>query len=182
MHRKPLLDAIADYGSRYPGEAESVQRISEFVAQHSDCFQRSLAVGHITGSAWLVNAENSHALFTHHRKLNLWLQLGGHADGESTVQNVALREACEESGLSMLQLVDASIFDIDIHLIPARKSEAAHYHYDVRYLIQAKGDEALTVSDESHDLAWFSAAEIAAQFSDQSILRMTHKWHTVLTS
>lgn len=178
MHRKPLLDAITEYGSRYPTEGETVQRISAFVEEQTDCFQRSLAVGHITGSAWIVDAENNRALFTHHRKLNAWLQLGGHADGESIVQNVALREAREESGLSTLQLVDAAIFDIDIHQIPARGAEAAHYHYDVRYLIQAMGEEALTVSDESHDLAWFSAAEIAARFSEESILRMARKWHS----
>lgn len=180
MHRNPLLDAIAAYGSRYPAEAETVQRITTFVADHTDCFQRSLETGHITGSAWIVNAENSHALFTHHRKLNMWLQLGGHADGESIVQNVALREAQEESGLTCLELVQAAIFDIDIHPIPERKSadkiEKAHFHYDVRYLIRATDAQPLTVSDESHDLGWFSAAEIRAQFMDRSILRMVEKW------
>lgn len=180
MHRKPLLDAIAEYGSRYPTENETVERIATFVTEHADCFERSLEIGHITGSAWVVNAKNSHALFTHHRKLNMWLQLGGHADGESIVQNVALREAREESGLSALELMQPTIFDIDIHRIPERKTaskvEKSHLHYDVRYLIRATSDEPLTISHESHDLAWFATAEIRTQLTDPSILRMVDKW------
>jgi len=176
MHRKPLLTAIARYRLRYPNEAETVNRMTRFVEQHTDCFQRTLETGHITGSAWIVNAENSRALFTHHRKLNMWLQLGGHADGESAVQNVAMREAREESGLSSLELVSAEIFDIDIHLIPERKSEKAHFHYDVRYLLRTQADESVSVSEESHDLAWLSPEEIAAQLGDESIQRMARKW------
>lgn len=178
MHRKPLLAAIARYGLRYPNEAETVNRITRFIEQHKDCFQRTLEIGHITGSAWIINAKNSHALFTHHRKLNMWLQLGGHADGESSVQNVALREAYEESGLSSLELLSAEIFDIDIHLIPERKGEKAHFHYDVRYLIRTQRDDPVSISKESYDLAWFSPEEIAAQFGDESIQRMARKWQS----
>lgn len=182
MHRKYLCHSLAAYGQRFPAETAVVTRFIEFVESHTDCFERSLQIGHVTGSAWVINAENSQALFTHHRKLNRWLQLGGHADGESYVPNVALREAVEESGLTQLQLLDEAIFDIDIHLIPARKQEPAHYHYDVRYLIQATGQEQIQASDESNDLAWFTLDEINRLIDEESIQRMARKWQLHMKS
>lgn len=86
-----------------------------------------------------MNAAGTHVLLTHHRKLGAWFQLGGHADGESDVSKVALQEALEESGLQDLELVGEHIFDIDIHLIPARKGDPDHYHFDVRFLVRASG-------------------------------------------
>jgi ADP-ribose pyrophosphatase YjhB (NUDIX family) len=106
-----------------------------FAGAHTDCCERTLAEGHFTGSAWLVSADGERVLLTHHRKLGRWLQLGGHADGEGDLAAVALREAEEESGLSRL-LVEPEIFDLDRHLIPARGSEPAHWHYDVRFLAE----------------------------------------------
>lgn len=174
--RMLLLHAFAAYGKRYPDEQETVARFTDFVQTNVDCFERSLQIGHITGSAWVINQAGTHALFTHHRKLNLWLQLGGHADGDGNVARVAMREAFEESGLVYLALADEAIFDLDAHTIPARGDEPEHIHYDVRYLVQATAEEPFQISEESHDLAWFSAKEIFERFEDESILRMARKW------
>lgn len=176
--RTALLNAFAHYAVLYPAEQETAQRFSDFVQQYAECFERSLKIGHITGSAWVINRAGTHALFTHHRKLNVWLQVGGHADGDPNVARVAMREAEEESGLVDLILVSDAIFDLDAHTIPARGDEPEHVHYDVRYLIQATSDEPFQISDESHDLAWFSADEIMSRFEDESILRMARKWIT----
>ena len=90
---------------------------------------------------------------THHRKLDRWLQLGGHADGDRDLAAVALREAEEESGLVDL-VVLPDIFDLDRHWIPERGDVPGHWHYDVRYVVRATGSEDFAVSDESHALAW----------------------------
>ena len=117
-------------------------------------------------------------LLTHHRKLNRWLQLGGHADGDGDLAAVALREAEEESGLSGLTL-EGGIFDLDRHLIPARGEEPAHWHYDVRFVVRA-GNEEFEVSEESHSLAWKSIAEIATNATDdESLRRMAREWLTL---
>lgn len=176
MHRRPLLTQLRAYAQRHPAEDETVQRLIAFVEEYPNCFERSLQVGHITGSAWVVNRDGSRALFTHHRKLDAWLQLGGHADGEADVPRVALREAEEESGLAELRLFSEEIFDVDIHAIPARGAEPAHFHYDVRYVVQAIGSDAFRVSNESHDLAWIPISDVLAQFNEESILRMARKW------
>ena len=115
-------------------------------------------------------------LLTHHKKLGLWLQLGGHADGERDLRIAALKEAEEESGLRALRIEDG-IFDLDRHRIPEHKGVPAHWHYDVRYIVRAGEDEAYTVSDESHDLAWRAIAELAIDDSaDASLRRMARKW------
>ncbi|SEI84431.1 NUDIX hydrolase [Frateuria terrea] len=147
-----------------------------FLASAPQVFERSHAPGHFTGSAWLVSADGERVLLTHHRKLGRWLQLGGHADGDTDLARVALREAEEESGLRDLT-VEPGIFDLDCHLIPARGAVAAHWHYDVRYVVRATGSEAFAVSEESLDLAWRPIRAIAQDAqADESLRRMARRW------
>lgn len=135
-----------------------------------------MLVGHFTGSAWLVSRDGQRVLLTHHRKLQRWLQLGGHADGDRDLARVALREAQEESGLADLD-VEPAIFDLDRHRIPARGDEPAHWHYDVRFVVHARGSEAFAVSAESLALAWCDIARLAGDpETDASVRRMAQKW------
>ncbi|HAK50535.1 MAG TPA: nucleoside triphosphate hydrolase [Gammaproteobacteria bacterium] len=120
-------------------------------------------------------------MLTHHRKLDRWLQPGGHADGQSDVLAVAMREAEEESGLWEIEPVSDSLFDIDIHLIPARGNEAEHFHYDCRFLLRSVGSDQYTVSEESDDLAWILLSDMASYTSEVSITRMVDKVRSYLT-
>ena len=101
MHRNDLLLKLAEYATAWPEEAETTQPLIDFVEANPDCYERHLQIGHVTGSAWVVNQAGTHVLLTHHKKLNLWLQLGGHADGNSDILEAALREVQEESMLRM---------------------------------------------------------------------------------
>lgn len=175
MHRNPLLKLLHDYGRNHPQETAVTHRLMAFVRAHPDCCQNSLTIGHVTGSAWVVNEAGSHVLLTHHRKLDRWLQLGGHADGEMDLLAVAWREAREESGIVAIEPVTAAVFDLDIHPIPARGAVPAHDHYDVRFAFRVNGPAAFRVSDESHALAWMPIAELT-KTADESIGRMARKW------
>lgn len=178
MNQPPfdLASALADYRRRHPAEAASSALFGDFLASEGALFERSHPPGHFTGSAWLVSADGERVLLTHHRKLGRWLQLGGHADGDADLAQVALREAEEESGLVDL-VVDAAIFDLDRHAIPARGSEPGHWHYDVRFVVRATGSEDFAVSEESLALAWKPVAEMAGDPSaDESLRRMARKW------
>jgi 8-oxo-dGTP pyrophosphatase MutT (NUDIX family) len=167
---------FSEYARRWPAEAATAAHFADLLDEREDPFRRERLAGHFTASCWLVDARGERALLTHHRKLGLWLQLGGHADGERDLRVAALKEAEEESGLSGLRLEDG-IFDLDRHWIPEHKGVPAHGHYDVRYVVRAGDDEAYVVSDESHDLAWRPIVELAAEAdADASVRRMAAKW------
>lgn len=170
-----MLHLLARYRHRHPDEAQLVARYASFVEGHADCFKRSLQLGHVTGSAWLLDAAAERVLLTHHRKLNRWLQPGGHADGDSDVHRVAMKEAAEESGLAAIEFVTQELFDLDIHQIPARGEEPAHWHYDCRFLLKSAGADAFTVSGESHDLAWVPFDQLGDYTDEVSMLRMNEK-------
>lgn len=176
MHRNALLDILGRHEPRDSHEGASLAQIDAFVRAHAGCFERSLAVGHITGSAWLINRAGTHVLLTHHRKLDMWLQLGGHADGDPDVLAVALREAREESGIDDIVPVSTDIFDVDVHPIPERSGKPPHDHYDIRFLLTATGSEKTKISDESNDLRWFSADDVLRLDVDASVRRMHAKW------
>lgn len=145
-----------------------------FVNTHPDCFERTLLVGHITGSAWIVDEGQQYTLLVHHRKLDRWFQPGGHCDGEPDVLKVAVKEAEEETGL-IVRPLDDKIFDVDVHLIPERKNVPAHFHYDIRFLLVAAKHQPLVISEESKDLAWVKMGEVTAYNDSDSVVRMATK-------
>ncbi|TZF90048.1 NUDIX hydrolase [Lysobacter lacus] len=172
-----LRSDLDGYAARWPDEAETVAHFGELLAAlDTRPFTRERLAGHFTGSAWLVDRGGTRVLLTHHRKLGRWLQLGGHADGDPDLSRVALKEAEEESGLDDLTL-EPGLFDLDRHWIPARGDTPAHWHYDVRYVVRAGGNEAFVVSDESLALAWREVHELLHEpASDDSVRRMSRKW------
>jgi 8-oxo-dGTP pyrophosphatase MutT (NUDIX family) len=185
MHRRPLLDMLTAYRQVFPAEADIVDRIGDLVQSHTNCFDRACRPGHITGAAWILSPDRRRCLLTHHRKLDRWLQLGGHADGQWQVHEVALREAREESGMTAFDFVpiDGALLplDLDVHDIPARFDSAgrpiedAHQHHDIRFLLVAHPGQAIRVSDESHDVAWFTPDEVFELTTDDSVLRLLRK-------
>jgi 8-oxo-dGTP pyrophosphatase MutT (NUDIX family) len=177
-HGSGLVGALVDYARRWPAEMDVVQDFLALLAGAGDPFVRARVDGHFTGSAWVVSADGRRTLLTHHRKLDRWLQPGGHADGDMDLARVALREADEETGVAGLRLGEGdAIFDLDRHWIPERGEVAGHWHYDVRYVVRAGDDEQFVVSDESHDLAWVDVATLADDpASDESMRRMAAKW------
>lgn len=175
MDRNTLKNQLEVYRTPYEEEAAF---IDDFIELSLDplAFKRERLEGHFTASSWIVNKKRTHTLLTLHRKLGRWLQLGGHADGNENLLEVALKEAEEESGLTSLKLVEESIFDIDKHIIPQRPHVPEHFHFDVRYLIEADINEPLKMSDESISLAWIAFDSVVDMIGyNPSILRMLDK-------
>lgn len=137
-------------------------------------FCRECEQGHITASGFIISPDRSKVLLMHHRKLGKWFQPGGHCDGDQDVRSVALRELHEETGILNISLLSSLIFDIDVHEIPARKGEASHLHYDVRFLFEADPDKPFPGNHESIDLAWVNLSDIESYTSSDSVLIVRH--------
>jgi 8-oxo-dGTP pyrophosphatase MutT (NUDIX family) len=173
------------YEARYPRERAVAQQIRRLVAAHSDCFERTCRPGHVTASAWVTTPKADRFLLVHHRKLDRWLQPGGHMDGSPDVAAAALREVLEETSLRNVRLAhgeaELTPLDLDVHEIPARRDaygalvEDAHEHHDVRVLVVAAGDLTPQTSPESHAVRWFTAEELHAVTDEESVLRMWRK-------
>lgn len=200
MPTTQLRDSLDQYAKVWPAghlrfpafdrqeEMARVESIRSFITLHPNALERECVPGHITGSALVVNPALNKVLLTLHAKLGKWLQLGGHADGESDVAASALREAREESGRDEVEfypwekslgLQDISksplAIDCDIHEIPAHGEHPSHLHYDLRYLCVLDDSLPLHITSESKDLRWLTIDEALAVTSELSMLRQFEK-------
>jgi 8-oxo-dGTP pyrophosphatase MutT (NUDIX family) len=162
MRRTDLLAQLAHYRPADALEARHHRDIAALVAAAPAPFERThFTPGHITASLFIVDGGGA-LLLHHHRRLNRWLQMGGHVEADERPADAALREGAEESGLRDLELAVDGIFDLDVHVIPAAKGEPEHRHYDVRYVARTATPHAVVLDrSESNDLAWvpFDRAE-----------------------
>jgi 8-oxo-dGTP pyrophosphatase MutT (NUDIX family) len=174
-----LRQALAAHAPADAQEAADLAHILDFVARHADPFDRRIVSGHLTGSAVVLSEDGTSLLLLHHRKLDRWLQPGGHADpGESSGEEVALREALEETGVAGLELhpLAPRPLDVDVHAIPARSGEPAHEHLDLRYLVRAPRDaEIRRAAAESRALRWFTWEELGGLDLDHGLRRALAK-------
>ena len=176
MHRQLLLDLLDRYNPEASEEQAYKRDMISFINRYDQCFERSLEVGHITCSAWLLSKDRSKALLMHHAKLDKWFQLGGHSDGNPDTLAVAIKETQEESGIESIVPVSKDIFDIDIHLTTANKREREHFHYDVRFLLGVDSDEKVIQNIESKELRWIGKDRKELPSTEPSIVRMFDKW------
>jgi 8-oxo-dGTP pyrophosphatase MutT (NUDIX family) len=138
-----------------------------------DPFSRNHFVpGHFTASGFVVSPDGDALLLVHHRRLDRWLQPGGHIDPEDRDPIVAAaREVREETAVTLAEPLPTDLFDIDVHAIPAARGEPAHAHFDLRFLFHAETDE-FEADDEVMAAAWVPIDEIAAGWEDASVQRV----------
>jgi len=183
-HRRIVLHVLAQHVPTDSKETADRAYITDFVTAHPDCFGKANAAGHLTGSAFVVDAQGR-VLLTFHRKLQRWLQVGGHTEPhEFDVADAALREAREESGLEDLIFhprLGRRPIDVDVHRIPARPQEAAHDHLDLRYVIFAPSPDDIVCSDESEDLGWFPLHDLQDLGFDPALHRALAKTAALIT-
>ena len=172
--KEALTELVTNHAPYDDLEKNHQSNTLAFLQENSNCTSASNLAGHVTASAWVLSPDLTETLLTHHRKLDRWLQLGGHIENDATIHQAALREAKEESGIDRINFLERSIFDIDVHKIPARNGVTDHYHYDIRFLFQAERTE-FVVSSESNQLAWVELDRIRSLSTDESILRMCRK-------
>lgn len=176
-----LLEHLCSYQPRDGRERAHLEKTISFLQSCPNPFSRDTPAGHITASAVLVDNRLEHVLLLWHKKLERWLQPGGHCEPgvDGTLVDAALRELEEETGVQpgQIEQLMSGPFDIDVHEIPARGTEAAHLHYDLRYLFRESQDSDLEIvfdREESGGYAWRRVAELCTE-EDSSISRFARK-------
>lgn len=138
-----------------------------------DIFSRDNQIAHMTASAWVVNSDKTKVLMVYHNIYNSWSWLGGHADGDSNLLAVAMREVREESGLTWIQPINDDIYSLEILTVDGHEKKghyvSSHLHLNITYLLEAREKEALAIkSDENSGVSWFKLEE--------AILASTEPW------
>jgi ADP-ribose pyrophosphatase YjhB (NUDIX family) len=150
----------------YEDQGELRQVYLEHLEAHPDGMWKSCGDGHITASAMVIDPERGRVLLTLHKKLGIWLQMGGHCEPDDvTLADAARREATEESGIEGLVLLPGGPVRLDRHPTPCA------WHLDVQYAALAPAGAVETISDESLDLRWYPYDEVA-QVADRSVVRL----------
>lgn len=171
-----LIEKLQNYNPENDIEKYHKDEMLEYLQTAQGYLFRTNFDAHITGSAFVVSDDWRSVLLTHHRKLDIWIQLGGHCDGESDILQVAWRETIEESGLKSTKPFGEEVFDLDIQIIPERKSEPSHRHMDIRFLFVADRFEKIRKQEEeTKEIKWVGIDEVRRYTSQKSILRAIEK-------
>lgn len=175
LHEDAVL-VLKGYRGRDDEQAALRDAYLDHLAAHPDGMWKSCHAGHLTASALVIDPERGRVLLTLHRKLNMWLQMGGHCEpGDVALAAAALREATEESGVPGLTLLPGGPVTLDRHPIPA----PCHWHLDVQYAALAPPGATEAISEESLDLRWFGYEEVAG-VADASVVRLLERTLAVL--
>ena len=179
MTREALRRAIAAFRPGCPQEEADRETMLRWLDTHPAAFTREDEVGHFTASAWIVNPARDQVLMAYHNIYQAWTWLGGHADGETDLLAVALREAQEETGVRAAPVTDA-IFSLEILPVPAHeqrgKHVAEHVHLNVTYLLEAPQDAFFRAKpDENSGVKWRDAAEARNDATEACMLPVYRK-------
>ena len=178
MRIASLREQLKGYHPSDETEAGFVTRMLA-LTEHATASERThFEPGHFTASAFVLSPDKRDLVLIHHKKLGIWVQPGGHVEPtDGDLVSAARREVLEEVGLAELEPFpngDSAVFDIDIHDIPARKTEPAHQHFDVRFAFLARTRNLLQ-SEEVSDLRWVPLGEVERMGCDESVLRPVRK-------
>ena len=175
--RRALVQELRDYKPADAAEEEHRLHILAHVDGCQAWWHRDTLPGHVTASGFVIDPAMERMLLHHHRKLDRWLQLGGHDEGEQDPARTVLREVEEESGLVAAFFGDApSIFDLDVHSIPATGGTPAHNHLDVRFLLVADPRQPLRrLKEESLELGWFEFEDAIDRMNEAGARRVARK-------
>ena len=182
-----IRDEIAAYAPYNEQEARDKALILHFLDHNPDAFLRSNTMAHMTASAWVVNPARDRVLMVNHRLYGSWSWIGGHADGETDLLAVALRETHEETGVRRLRPVSPAIYSLEVLTVDGHIKRGAyvssHLHLNVTYLLEADEDDPLSVCEEENSgVRWFTLEDaVRASTEPWFVERIYRKLNEKLT-
>lgn len=167
-----IVDDIKNYRPCNEQEQRDKDVILNFIAANADAFCRTNLVAHMTASAWVVNNARDRVLMVYHNIYDSWSWTGGHADGETDLLSVALREVREETGLENLRLLSDGIYSLEVLTVDGHEKRGeyvpSHLHLNVTYLIEADERETLHICEaENSGVRWFTLDGALAASSEK---------------
>lgn len=173
MNRQELIQQLKEYTPFNEQEELDRSLILNWIEHNADAFSRENKVAHVTASAWVVNKDQSKVLMVYHNIYQSWSWLGGHADGETDLLSVAIREVKEEAGITNVHPVSEEIYSLESLTVDGHvkngKYVSSHLHFNITYLLEADSKEAVSIkADENSGVAWFSPEE--------ALQRSTEPW------
>ncbi len=159
-----LFEQLTQFTPYNEQEACDREELCRWLKQGDQVFERSSTSAHFTASAWVVNKEHTHVLMAYHNLYDSWAWLGGHADGDTDLLRVAMKEVREESGLQEIVPVSETIFSVEILTVDGHEKKgryvSSHLHLNVTYLLEADMKAPLRCKpDENSQVAWFPLVE-----------------------
>ena len=180
MTQQKLIASIEQYQPYNVQEEMDKPLIMEWIKNNDNAFLRENTVAHMTASAWVVNADRRKVLMVYHNIYNSWSWLGGHADGETDLLSVAIREVKEEAGISNVLPVSEDIFSLESLTVDGHwkngKYVSSHLHFNVTYLLEADSEEAVSIkADENSGVAWFTPEEALEKSTEPWFVERVYK-------
>ena len=162
-----IVEEIKAYAPCCEQEERDKAVILAFLRKNADAFSRENLIAHMTASSWIVNPERTKVVMVYHRIYDSWSWTGGHADGETDLLAVALREAREETGLQNVRAVSKEIFSLEVLTVDGHEKRGkyvpSHLHLNVTYLLEADENESLRACEEENaGVRWFTLDEALA--------------------
>lgn len=173
-----LILSLQEHSEAFPIQKDNCDRVISLITEYGNvAFQNQNWAGHITASMLVINTERTRVLLMFHKKLQFWLQFGGHSDGNSDTLATAIREFHEESGIQIEPEIIWGIFDVDVHDIPADlKWRPMHQHHDILYLASIPEDTPFAMQiEEVDDIRWFDIEGISEYVGEKRMLDMMEK-------
>lgn len=175
-----IVEEIKKYRPCNAQEQRDQALILDFLEKNGDAFLRSNLLAHMTASSWIVNPERTKTLMVYHNLYDSWSWTGGHADGETDLLSVALREAREETGIEHVRPLSPEIFSLEVLTVDGHEKRGeyvpSHLHMNVTYLLEAEESDTLHVCrEENSGVAWFTLEEALKASSEPWFVERIYK-------
>ncbi len=166
-----LIEEIENYRPSNEMEERDKELILGALLREENVFSRENTLCHMTASAWITSPDRTKVLMAYHNIYDSWSWLGGHADGDTDLLRVALKEAKEESGLRTVRPLMRDIFSLEVLTVDGHmkkgKYVSSHLHLNLTYLLEGDDREMVHAKeDENRGVRWFSPEDAVAASSE----------------